>query len=159
MTAALALPDRLAAAIGDGVLRVLGVARTAVVTTFREGLLAAYREARNPLEGWWWKAETGSCCAVCYARHGSIHSVEAPFVSHVRCRCQPVPLRRGDERPERGAALFGRLSASEQEAIVGPGKARLLREGLPLESLVAETVHPVHGPGLRERSLRELGAG
>lgn len=62
MTVALVLSDRLAAAIGDGVLRVLGVARTAVVTVFRERLAVLFadvwREPRPsvhvpPVEGGW----------------------------------------------------------------------------------------------------------
>lgn len=78
--------DRLTAVVGAGVMRVLTVARSTIVATYREGLLAGYQAMADPPTGWWWKSRLSpTTCAVCYARHGSVHRLDEPFVSHPSC--------------------------------------------------------------------------
>lgn len=147
----------LDAVLPERVVATLALARASIVSTFRAGLLSAYRSS-DSARGWVWIAALDRrTCPICWAKHGSIHPVDAPFYSHVLCRCVAQPLRRGESAPLTGPEEFARLSADDRLAILGPGKYDLYQAGrITLADLVEETTHPEYGPTLRERPLRVL---
>jgi hypothetical protein len=138
------------------------------VTIARQESLRAYRgasfrrwQADDLVVGWWWSsAQDRRTCAICWAKHGTEHSIDEPFASHVCCRCVPVPLLAGDSPDVTpGTEAFAALDEDMQREILGPGKFDLYAAGdVTLDDLVAETYSARWGPGLRERSLAELAA-
>jgi SPP1 gp7 family putative phage head morphogenesis protein len=79
------------------------------------------------------------------------------IITH-NCRCVPVPLLAGDSPDVTpGTEAFAALDEDMQREILGPGKFDLYAAGdVTLDDLVAETYSARWGPGLREKSLREL---
>lgn len=81
-------------------------------------------------------------------------------VTH-NCRCTPIPVT-GTERVRESFGLsgperFARLSPRNQLRVLGRGKWEAYRAGrLRLEDVVERVEHPVWGPTLRERPLRDL---
>jgi SPP1 gp7 family putative phage head morphogenesis protein len=170
-------PRKAAKQLRDAVHEVSGarallISRQEINRTFRESSLETYKANADALEGWTWVA-AGSrrTCAVCFAKHGTVHKLDERFASHICCRCCAAPLSKSwdalgfkgipDNRPtiEDGATLFGRLSEADQRHILGAGKYDLFARGLlQLADLIAPTRSRTWGPGMRERTLRELQA-
>jgi SPP1 gp7 family putative phage head morphogenesis protein len=161
-------------ALGQGPPEIAKAVRTATnmvliraVTIARQESLRAYRgasfrrwQADDLVVGWWWSsAQDRRTCAICWAKHGTEHSIDEPFASHVCCRCVPVPLLAGDSPDVTpGTEAFAALDEDMQREILGPGKFDLYAGDVTLDDLVAETYSARWGPGLRERSLAELAA-
>lgn len=140
--------------------RALLVARTETLRSYRSASLATYQEHADAVRGWIWLSarQAGRTCAVCWSMDGTQHALDEPFASHVACRCTPTPwLNDVSPRVETGADLFARLSDADQRRVLGPGKYALYQAGtLRLADLVAKTDGGRWGPGLRERSIREI---
>lgn len=150
--------------------RTLRIARTETIGAYRDGAGATYRANRNALAGWIWISKLSPrTCAACWALHGTIHPIDEVFASHPNCRCTPAPLTRswaelgfsGIQETtlvvEPGPGRFARLPAGDKLKILGPGKLAAYEDGdLDLQDLVQHTMHPVWGPGIRERSLRDV---
>lgn len=168
-------PRELARVIRDQaglpLTRALTIARTEQLRAYRTGSSLTYQQARDSLRGWvWLSAADSRTCAVCWALHGSLHSVDEPMGSHPNCRCVPVPQtlpwsRWGVDgeleprRPDPGPVLFDRLPRAEQRRVLGPGGLRLYERGeLDLVDLVQATSHPLYGPGVRRRPLAAAAA-
>lgn len=157
---------------GD-LLRARTIARTEILRAYRESSRAQYVANRHLVAGWlWWSARDERTCPVCWALHGSRHSVDQPLSSHVCCRCTMLPVVRpwselGIHSPRlrqpaltvpAGEAEFAKISERAQLAILGPTKYRAYAGGtITLADLVAHTYDARWGPGLRERTARELG--
>lgn len=154
--------------LGSTLTRALTIARTEMLQAYRDATLDAYRRNRHVVMEWAWLATVDArTCPVCWAMHGTVHSLDERLESHPACRCAMVPLTRpwaeigtaGQAtgwRPPLGTDLFARLPAGDQRRILGPGKYRAYRDGqIALPDLVAPTAHPVYGHGLRERSLKD----
>jgi SPP1 gp7 family putative phage head morphogenesis protein len=142
-------------------VRALRISRTEVLRAYRSASLAIYRANGDILRGWQWLASISRrSCPLCIAMSGTIHRLDEPFSSHPACRCCPTPLLRGVAPPvERGEDAFRRMKADDQRAILGPGKYAAWQSGaLELDDLVARTRDAQWGPGLREKSLREVRA-
>jgi SPP1 gp7 family putative phage head morphogenesis protein len=150
--------------------RALTIARTEMLRAYRSATLETFRANANVVQSWMWhSALDRRTCAVCWAMHGTVHSIDEELESHPSCRCAMLPLTRGwgelgiDGVPETspkiepGEAIFARQPASVQRAVLGPGKYRMYQQGeLRLADVVGRTRSPVWGGGRRERSLREL---
>lgn len=142
-------------------VRALATSRANVHEAAREATLATYRLHPEALSGWRWRsARTARTCAICWSRDGQIFPLSRGFASHPGCRCVCEPLSRGATPiGETGPEAFARLSPDTQRAILGPGKHNLYLDGmLTLDMLPVATQSARYGPGLRERSLRELRA-
>lgn len=152
------------------------IGRKAMLTS-RQSILGAYRSASietykansDIIEGWIWHASLSRrTCAVCWAMHGTLHTVDEPFSSHLACRCSPVPRTKSWEalgltgipetRPtiEDGPTAFARLSEAEQREILGPGRLRLWNSGVPLSAMVEVTHDRKWGEGRGLRNLKEV---
>jgi len=149
--------------------RTLRIARTETIGAYRDGAIDTYKANRDVLEGWVWIAQLSTrTCAACWALHGTVHPVDEMFASHPNCRCSPAPRTRSwadlgfpgvpetrlDVTP--GAERFAALPSSSKLRILGPGKLAAYEDGsIALDDLVQNTLSPVWGPGIRERSLRD----
>lgn len=90
------------------------------------------------------------------------------IVTH-NCRCTAAPLtkawgelgfpgvRETRFRTETGEQWLARQPRDVKLRLLGPGKLALYDHGdLPLADLVVDTLHPLWGPGKRQRALRDL---
>lgn len=160
---------RTRAALGGNLSRALTIARTEMISAYRESAIRRYADNKRFVERWMWLAQLdGGTCPVCWAMHGTLHDLDEPFGTHPNCRCTPVPITRSwDElgfpgstesrlEVEPGVDRFRRLDPATQRRILGPGKWELYRQGLIDLPDVVETGDGPVGLERRERPLREL---
>lgn len=158
-------------AMDGNVVRALTVARTETLRAYRESSLRFFKANSDTITGWiWWSARTARTCPVCWAMHGSKHTLDENFGSHPNCRCTMLPITKtwaelgfgtvaGDKPLDVpvGEELFAALSADVQRGILSAAKYKLYRAGdLDLADLVQVTHDPDWGAGRREKTLREL---
>jgi SPP1 gp7 family putative phage head morphogenesis protein len=160
---------KIKGALGGNAARALTIARTETLGVYRAAALETYRSNRAVVTGWVWLAQLSQrTCAVCWAMHGSFHTLDEGLASHPSCRCTQVPSTRSwaelgfPDVPESGleveagAVVFARAPAELQRAVLGKAKYEAYAAGrLALSDLAEPTLSPVWGPGLRERSLRD----
>lgn len=153
-------------ATGMASKRALLIARTETLGAYRQVSLDTYRANRNVVAGWTWMATLDRrTCAVCWAMHGTDHTLDENLSSHPACRCAAVPRTRSwrdlgidlpDTRPDipTGVSVFDTIPEPDKLAILGAGKLEAYNAGLlTLTDLVQPTSSPRWGPGLREASL------
>lgn len=160
-------------ALGGNLTRALVISRNESLRALREASYQTAQRNADITKGWIWHAQLGPrTCGVCISNHGSFHKPDERLSSHIQCRCsqafvskswselgfsgiEDTSLRPGDVEP--GADWFARQSAETQVKTLGPAKARAYQDGaIALDDLVGKTRSRVWGPGLRERSLREI---
>lgn len=150
--------------------RIRTIVRTETLRAYREATRASYA-ASDLIDGWTWHSALDmTTCAVCWARHGSRHPASEVMATHPNCRCTMLPdvkswkelgFRDLDELPTsiepKGSELFAKLTDAEQRTILGPSRFEAYKSGLlDLDDLPAAT-YSRFGPGVRQKSLRELG--
>jgi SPP1 gp7 family putative phage head morphogenesis protein len=145
-------------ALGGNMARALTIARTETLGVYRAATLETYRANGDVVKGWVWLATLGPrTCAVCVAMHGSFHTLDESLDSHPACRCTMMPATDRRVGLQSGPEWFAEQPAAFQRVVLGPGKLAAYRAGrVTLPDLVEPVVSPVWGPGLRERTLREL---
>lgn len=146
--------------------RAAGVARDRASTIARTETLRAYRNAqldrmgKTPeIERWVWvSARDRRTCAYCWAQHGRVFTTDRRMATHPNCRCSQGPLPKGANTTAivgNGKALFDKLPAADQLAILGPAKFRAFKAGaIELRDLIGNANHPDWGPVGFERSLK-----
>jgi hypothetical protein len=143
-------------------VRALATSRANVHEAARDAALATYRLHPEAIGKWRWVASLGPrCCALCFARHGSLHPLTRSMNTHTGCRCVCAPEPRESVAVvESGDDVFRRLPRDVQRQVLGPGKLALWESGelASLSDLVQPTQSARYGPGMREKTLRELGA-
>lgn len=134
--------------------------RTEMLRTYREGTRATYLANQRYVKGWVWCAALDRrTCPVCWAMHGTKHSLGRPMATHPVCRCSMMPdLVPGRlamlPEVEPGTQSFHRLSRDDQRVILGPMAYRAYQRGMfDLPDLVRETYHNQWGAGRAQRSL------
>ncbi len=156
--------------LAGNMARALTIARTEVLGAYRAASLDTYRANSGVVSGWVWNAQLSQrTCAVCWAMHGTFHTLDEALGSHPNCRCAMLPKTRswaelGFDAPndpgivvEPGPDVFRRADPALQRAVLGPAKYELYRRGeLDLPELVQKTRSRTWGVGRRERPLREL---
>lgn len=159
-----------AAALGGNLARALTISRTETLRAYRSATLEGYRANQGVVKGWRWSASLDNrTCPVCWAQHGSFHTLEESFASHPACRCAMVPETKtwaelglptitNEPTPmEQGSDVFRRQSEDVQLAVLGPAKFAAYRAGaFDLPDLVRPTYSPRWGAGVAERSLVSL---
>ena len=150
-------------ALGGNLNRALTIARTEQMRAYRNASLQTYQANSELLRGWRWLASPSRrTCPVCLAMDGTEHPLDAPFASHIRCRCTPVPILRDAPPSARktGAEWFAEQDEATQREMIGPGKQKLYAEGkLTLADLVGVKDDAQWGRERYQRSLKELGMG
>jgi len=149
----------LRATMGGSKARALTIARTEVLRVYRGAAQDTQRANRDAIGGWVWVAAIGErTCAMCYAMHGTRHSVDTIFASHPNCRCAPAPIPRSMAPfVQSGEVAFENLSVESQRRILGPGRYELVQSGaVSLRDVVGERRDPRWGLVRYTRSLRSL---
>lgn len=145
---------------GIGLNRALVISRTEVMRAYREAARETYRANADVLDGWvWLSALSTRTCAMCWAMHGTFHSVEERLNDHPQGRCTMLPRVKGSTAPmpPTGAELFDRLTPEQQQKILGASAYEAWRDGkLTLADVVGERDDPQWGPTRYRRSLREI---
>ena len=89
-------PRSVARAIESGMRgvsrsRALTIARTEMVSSYRDAAILNYRANSDVVRGWTWSAAP-TACDICLGLNGSHHSLSEEFESpHSQCRCSPIP--------------------------------------------------------------------
>lgn len=153
-------------ALGGNLTRALTIARTETLRAYREASRSEFQANADVLAGWVWTADLSNrTCPSCWAQHGSVHPLDEIMATHPRCRCTMVPKTKSwrelgfgstpdSVQIESGPALFRRLPAADQEAILGPAKFRAYKaREITLPDVVARRTSPVWGPSTSEAGL------
>lgn len=160
-------------AMDGNAVRALTVARTEALRAYRESSLRFFKANSDLIDGWlWWSARDETTCPVCWAMHGSRHSIDEHFGSHPNCRCTMLPVTKtwkelgfGDV-PNDGALtvpdgehLFRRQPTSVQRAILGRAKYKAWQAGeIDLADVVNARNDPRWGLVRSEASLADAKA-
>lgn len=156
--------------VGMGLTRALVITRNETLRAYRTAAIATYRANADVVRGWVWVAKLDErTCVICWAMHGTVHDIDEPFVSHIMCRCAPVPQTatfaelgfegvqetRASVTP--GPEHFARLSEDRQQRILGPAAWQAYHDGdLQLGDLVGRRDDVRWGPSLYRRPNYEL---
>lgn len=136
-------------------------ARTTILYSYRAANHASYLANADILEGWRWSSSKDSrTCPSCWGQDGKIFPLDRVLNDHHNGRCAPVPVVRGArwirDLPD-GAAVFNRLGADQQRAIMGAGAFALFKAGrVTLKDFSTAYTSNVYGDMLRAATLREL---
>lgn len=126
-----------------GLGRAMNIARTEMLSAYRDASLHVHEANADVLSSWRWVASLGRrCCPSCWAMHGTEWAVSqpGPFDHHQgRCARMPVvkPWRElgidvdetGDDVFPLAADRFAALSAADRLTVMGPRRLALLNSG------------------------------
>jgi len=128
-------------ALGGNMQRAITIARTESMYAYRESSRQFAIANSDVVEGWvWLSRRSARTCSACWGMDGTFHTNDEPFGSHQRCACIPVPQTKTwkqlgydvpDHRPDlgTGVAAFDKLSAADQEHILGKAKYAAFKDG------------------------------
>ena len=134
--------DRIQVVFRQGPLRAVATAQTETFDAYRAASAYVHDVNAGSVAGWLWICACDrSSCPACWAMHGSMHPLrEVGPQGHPSCRCVRAGIVRdpsgGITRPD-PAALFGRLSRTDQLTVMGPARLQLLDDGLVTWSQLA----------------------
>jgi HK97 family phage portal protein len=149
------------------------IARTETLRAAREASRRTYEANSDVVDGWVWLCSLGTrTCAACWAMHGTFHGLGQTLDDHPNGRCVAVPRTKSwaqitgdatlpDTRPtvETGAAVFERLPAEQQQAVLGEALHALLEAGdVTLADCVTQTSDPRWGTMRRAATVAEAQA-
>ena len=162
----------IAGSLDAGRARVATFVRTEVVGAARQGSLDCFRANADVVTGWVWNA-ADDCCMACAAMAGTLHELSEEMDSHPNCRCSADPttapfadLQAGTVPTDGSEGLtpvdpndrMAALPEAVQRKVLGPTRFSEFKAGnLNVRDIAARTDHPTWGPGIRAKSLRELG--
>ena len=145
--------------------------RTVLISAYREASLRNYNDNSDVVKGWEWScAKSDRTCPVCLAMDGRQFPLDAPFASHLNCRCSPVPVVRSweemgfpaSESPEdaptdSGEVWFDRQPKATKEKIVGKAGLEAINSGqLTLKSFVGLANDETYGDYRYRRNLSDM---
>jgi SPP1 gp7 family putative phage head morphogenesis protein len=166
-------PSTVAREIRD-VLKVSGyraitIARTEILSSYRQASLESYRQNSNVVTRWRWVcAKQARTCGMCLAMDGREFELETPLGTHPNCRCSMIPITKTweelgisipDQKPklETGEEWFRRQPRNVQLEVLGKTKLELYEAGeLNLSNLIGYKEDPAWGPIRWERSSRQI---
>ena len=162
--------------LGTTLSRALTIARTETLRAHREATRASYQANGDIVKGWIWHSALDTrTCAMCWAMHGTEHSIDEVLDDHPNGRCSMIPktstweeigAKYGidlsgipDTNPviESGISQFEKLPAEQQIAILGQAKYKAWKDGqFTLSDLVGRKRSKIWGTMRYEKSLKEL---
>jgi SPP1 gp7 family putative phage head morphogenesis protein len=163
-------------ALGTTLSRALTIARTETLRAHREATRASYQANSDIVKGWIWHSALDTrTCAMCWAMHGTEHSIDEVLDDHPNGRCSMIPktstweeigAKYGidlsgipDTNPviESGISQFEKLPAEQQIAILGQAKYKAWKDGqFTLSDLVGRKRSKIWGTMRYEKSLNKL---
>jgi hypothetical protein len=141
-TAAADMLRRMEGDFNGGLGRAVNVARTEMLSAYRETSRYAHSANADVLAGWVWHASLGPrCCPSCWALNGTVHGLDEPGPQdHQQGRCSRLPKTKSwrelgfdlDEPPDLipdARAKWFAMSRADQDALFGPARAEMVRSG------------------------------
>lgn len=143
--------------LGGNMQRAMLIGRTETLRAYRESSQRFYEDNADVVRAWRWvSACNARTCAVCWAMHGSVHTVDEQFVSHPGCRCTPVPVTDLSPGIVTGPARFATLNEKIQLQVLGPKKFAAYKNGeISLTSLAGMKDNGRWGATRVERNLKD----
>lgn len=156
-----------------GLSRATRIARTEMLDASRAAAQATDESNADVLAGWRWSAALQPrTCPACLGMNGRTFSTSTPGpLGHVNCRCSRVPVTKSwadlgiigmdepDDATPDARAWFDQLPESEQLAIMGPTRLRLLRAGvIGWDDLAVKVPNAGWRPSYQPTSLTDLRA-
>lgn len=148
------------------------IARTEILTAYRESNRAAMQANNHIVKKWVWYANLTTCCASCLGMHGTTHNISEPMGTHPNCRCVPVPsvevipeldnMDFGGEKIAKDARVNAMkvLHNTPRDILknrFGNAKGTLMYEGkINLKDLVTKYKSNLYGIFRREATVAEL---
>lgn len=157
-----AIVDEVRNAFAGGMQRALVLARTELLEASRIATTASYLAAPDVVVGWEWMAtlDANRTCAACWAMHGEVFPPDVQQDSHVQCRCAQSPILVGETPGENGLQdrdeAFRRLSAAQQENVLGPARLQAWRDGVPLRAMATRKDNPGWRASYNVTPVRDL---
>lgn len=157
-------------ALNGNRVRAETIARTEMLRAYRESTRQSYLANSDVVKGWvWHAARDGRTCAMCWAMHGTKHTLDERLDDHPRGRCAMVPETKTwaelgfegipETRPEieTGESLFAKLPEEQQRQILGNAAFEAYKAGtVKLADFVGQKSDPRWGTMRYVRSLREI---
>lgn len=116
--------------------------------------------AATPSVKGWRRVTSGGCGACLAATTDEVFAAAATIDVHPNCLCTAEPVITGiADRVRRptGRDIFNGLTEQQQDELLGPDKARLIRSGdVPFDRLAGTSRMTAQPDALTERSLRDL---
>jgi SPP1 gp7 family putative phage head morphogenesis protein len=149
------------------------IARTEMLTAYREATRERYIENQSVIKGWTWVSVLArSTCPACWIMHGTKHSVDERLDGHPNCRCVMVPFTKSweelgfegikDTRPvvPQGEDVFRAKPEAFQQAVLGPKAFQQWKAGdLRFTDLLGRKDDPRWGTMRYTRSVRQVERG
>jgi hypothetical protein len=109
-----------------------------------------------------WSRVTSGGCGACLAAATRTYGPDEPLLVHDNCRCAAEPIVSGApdrfRRPD-GNDIFQALTITQQDELLGPDKAEVIRAGaVPFSALVTTCPMNDTADQITEASLRDLHA-
>jgi len=151
-------------------IRAETIARTEMLRAYREATRQSYLANSDVVKGWvWHAARDARTCAMCWAMHGTKHTLDERLDDHPRGRCAMVPETKTwaelgfegvpETQPEieTGESLFAKLPEEQQRRILGNAAFEAYKAGqVKLADFVGQQSDPRWGTMRYTRSLREI---
>jgi len=113
--------------------RLLTMARSEILGSYRDASLASYRANSDLVSGWVWIcAKQTRTCLACVSLDGKRFGLDEPFQrSHLNCRCSSAPLLKGETKlpVESGREWFQSLPEADQRRMIPPTAWEEFRSG------------------------------
>jgi hypothetical protein len=146
------------AALTEGLNRAVRTVGEESIAPARESLAEGIRQ-EGGIVGW--RRVTGGGCGACLAAAtGAVQADDEVLEVHPFCQCSKEPVVKDAPdhvtRPT-GGEIFKGLSAQEQDQLLGPDKAELIRSGaVPLQALIQRDPMVEVADGITEAPLEAL---
>jgi SPP1 gp7 family putative phage head morphogenesis protein len=165
------LARRMAKQMGAHAGKTAVLFRTEMMRVYRDTGLLTMRANSKLIKGWTWiSALSDTTCPLCWAMHGTQHSLDDRMETHPACRCSQRPMLRPwgeinpllagatQPRPEvPGVTRFGQLTPASQRRILGPKLYQAYADKrIVLSNVVKRTYSPKWGGGRRAATASEL---
>lgn len=153
-----------------GLARATNIARTEMVSAYREVSGQVHSDNADVLDGWVWSSTLDRrTCPSCWAMHGTVWPLEQPGPwDHQQGRCARLPKAKswvelgipGQEEPDLtpdAQARFAELPAADQLQVMGPARLALLKAGkVTFADLAMRRETPQWRPSYVPRPVRDL---
>jgi SPP1 gp7 family putative phage head morphogenesis protein len=143
--------------LSQGLDRMLTIARTEQLRTYREASRSQYQE--SGLVNSYKRIAASDSCIACLALDGEVYPVDEPLEIHPNDRCGMIPVVEGlpEIQYPTGEERFAELSEDEQRSMMGAEAYDLYANGqVSLRDFAVHSESADWGPSIRTATLADL---
>jgi SPP1 gp7 family putative phage head morphogenesis protein len=143
--------------LSHGLDRMLTIARTEQLRTYREASRSQYQE--SGLVNSYKRIAASDACLACLAMDGEVYPSDEPLEIHPNDRCGMIPVVEGlpEIQYETGAERFAAMSEDDQRAMMGSEAYDLYASGqVSLSDFAVHSESAEWGPSIRTATLADL---